>query len=113
MTRSIPALLKEPPDDIGESVVSSNDAVLVPGEPMQRSLSATRSRNVATHYTSLHFYQHDVDWANRPILDDRMTMMVSLARREDLAGKLQMIYMDRSQASGLPRNSRRRWVDGV
>ena len=35
-----------------------------------------------------------MDWANRLILGDRMTMMVSLACREDLVGKLQMIYMD-------------------
>ncbi|MBL9153761.1 MAG: site-specific DNA-methyltransferase [Verrucomicrobiales bacterium] len=40
------------------------------------------------------FYQHDVDWANRLILGDSLQVMTSLARREGLAGKVQMIYID-------------------
>ena len=40
------------------------------------------------------FYQHDVDWANRLILGDSLQVMSSLARREGLAGKVQMIYID-------------------
>ena len=40
------------------------------------------------------FYQHDVDWANRLILGDSLTVMSSLVHREDLAGKVQMIYID-------------------
>jgi len=40
------------------------------------------------------FYQHDVDWANRLILGDSLQVMSSLAHRENLAGKVQMIYMD-------------------
>lgn len=43
---------------------------------------------------AIQFYQHDVDWANRLILGDSLEVMSSLARREDLAGKVQMIYMD-------------------
>jgi len=43
---------------------------------------------------AVQFYQHDVDWANRLILGDSLQVMASLARREDLAGKVQMIYMD-------------------
>jgi adenine-specific DNA-methyltransferase len=43
---------------------------------------------------AVQFYQHDVDWANRMILGDSLQVMASLARREDLAGKVQMIYMD-------------------
>lgn len=43
---------------------------------------------------ALQFYQHDVDWANRIILGDSLQVMASLARREDLAGKVQMIYLD-------------------
>ena len=39
-------------------------------------------------------YQHDVDWSNRLILGDSLTVMSSLAHREDLAGKVQMIYVD-------------------
>lgn len=40
------------------------------------------------------FYQHDVDWSNRLILGDSLVVMNSLAKREDLAGKVQMIYID-------------------
>ncbi|MDE0039981.1 MAG: site-specific DNA-methyltransferase [Gammaproteobacteria bacterium] len=43
---------------------------------------------------AVQFYQHDVDWANRMILGDSLQVMASLARREDLAGKVQMIYID-------------------
>jgi adenine-specific DNA-methyltransferase len=40
------------------------------------------------------FYRHDIDWANRLILGDSLNVMSSLARRENLAGKVQMIYID-------------------
>ncbi|WP_158225269.1 site-specific DNA-methyltransferase [Rubrivirga sp. SAORIC476] len=40
------------------------------------------------------FYEHDVDWANRLILGDSLQVMASLARREGLAGKVQMVYID-------------------
>jgi adenine-specific DNA-methyltransferase len=43
---------------------------------------------------AVQFYQHDVDWANRMILGDSLQVMASLARREDLAGRVQMIYID-------------------
>ena len=43
---------------------------------------------------TIEFYQHDVDWANRLILGDSVQVMASLARRENLAGKVQMVYMD-------------------
>ena len=40
------------------------------------------------------FYQHDIDWTNRLILGDSLQVMSSLAHRENLAGKVQMIYID-------------------
>lgn len=43
---------------------------------------------------AVQFYQHDVDWSNRLILGDSLAVMASLARREALAGKVQMIYLD-------------------
>jgi adenine-specific DNA-methyltransferase len=46
------------------------------------------------YHEAVQFYKHDVDWANRLILGDSLQVMSSLARREDLAGKVQMIYMD-------------------
>lgn len=43
---------------------------------------------------AVQFYQHDVDWTNRLILGDSLQVMASLAQREDLAGRVQMIYLD-------------------
>ena len=43
---------------------------------------------------AVQFYRHDVDWANRLILGDSLQAMSSLAHREDLAGKVKMIYID-------------------
>ena len=42
----------------------------------------------------LQFYQHPMDWANRIVLGDSLQVMASLARRENLAGQVQMIYLD-------------------
>jgi adenine-specific DNA-methyltransferase len=60
-------------------------------EPMQRSFFADPELE---YREAVQFYQHDVDWANRLILGDSLVVMHSLARREDLAGKVQMIYVD-------------------
>ena len=42
----------------------------------------------------LEFYQHDQHWSNRMILGDSLLVMASLAEKEGLKGKVQMIYMD-------------------
>jgi adenine-specific DNA-methyltransferase len=46
------------------------------------------------YHEAVQFYQHNIDWTNRLILGDSVHVMASLAHREDLAGKVQMIYMD-------------------
>ena len=60
-------------------------------EDVERDLFADPQHDYAK---AVQFYQHDVDWANRMILGDSLQVMASLARREDLAGKVQMIYLD-------------------
>jgi adenine-specific DNA-methyltransferase len=60
-------------------------------ENVQRSLFADPEQS---YREAIQFYQHDVDWANRMILGDSLQVMASLARREDVAGKVQMIYLD-------------------
>ena len=47
-----------------------------------------------TYSQAVRFYQHDVDWPNRLILGDSLQVMASLTQRENLAGKVQMIYLD-------------------
>ncbi|MFN0318230.1 MAG: site-specific DNA-methyltransferase, partial [Burkholderiales bacterium] len=60
-------------------------------EDVERDLFADPQHDYAK---AVQFYQHDVDWANRMILGDSLQVMASLARREGLAGKVQMIYID-------------------
>ncbi len=40
------------------------------------------------------FYQHNQQWTNRMVLGDSLLVMASLAEKEGLKGKVQMIYMD-------------------
>ncbi len=40
------------------------------------------------------FYQHEQNWSNRLILGDSLLVMASLAEKEGLKGKVQMIYLD-------------------
>ena len=40
------------------------------------------------------FYAHDNNWSNRLILGDALLVMNSLAEKENLRGKVQMIYVD-------------------
>jgi adenine-specific DNA-methyltransferase len=42
----------------------------------------------------LEFYQHGVDWSNRLILGDSLTVMASLLERERLGGGVQCVYFD-------------------
>src|SRR5208283_428583 len=42
----------------------------------------------------IEFYQHDQKWANRMILGNSLQVMTSLAEKEGLKGKVQMIYID-------------------
>lgn len=60
-------------------------------EDVQRDLFADPQQ---PYREAVQFYQHNVDWANRLILGDSLQVMASLAKREDLAGKVQMIYLD-------------------
>ena len=60
-------------------------------QDVQRHLFADPQQ---AYHEAVQFYQHDVDWSNRLILGDGLTVMSSLAHREDLAGKVQMIYLD-------------------
>lgn len=60
-------------------------------QDVQRSLFADPEQE---YHEAVQFYRHDIDWTNRLILGDSLAVMSSLARREDLAGKVQMIYID-------------------
>lgn len=42
----------------------------------------------------LEYYHHDDRWRNRMILGDSLVVMTSLAQKEGLKGKVQMVYID-------------------
>ena len=42
----------------------------------------------------IEFYQHEANWSNRMILGDSLLVMTSLAEKEGLKGKVQMVYID-------------------
>ena len=45
-------------------------------------------------YEAVEYYQHAANWSNRMILGDSLQVMASLAEKENLRGKVQMIYID-------------------
>jgi adenine-specific DNA-methyltransferase len=60
-------------------------------QDVERSLFADPQQQ---YHEAVQFYRHEIPWTNRLILGDSLQVMASLSRREDLAGKVQMIYMD-------------------
>ena len=72
--------------------VSAQAAIRVAArQDVQRGLWADPEQD---YHEAVQFYQHDVDWSNRLILGDSLAVMNSLSKREDLAGKVQMMYID-------------------
>ena len=66
---------------------------------------------------AIDFYAHDVGWANRLVLGDSLLVMNSLLEREQMAGKVQCIYVDppygvRFNSNFQPSISRRDVKDG-
>ncbi len=45
-------------------------------------------------WDAVEYYQHDANWSNRMILGDSLQVMGSLTEKENLRGKVQMIYID-------------------
>jgi adenine-specific DNA-methyltransferase len=45
-------------------------------------------------YDAVEYYQHEANWSNRMILGDSLQVMASLAEKENLRGKVQMVYLD-------------------
>ncbi len=65
-----------------------------------RGLSAPEQTNLFADFNGIEFedliefYQHEQNWSNRLILGDSLLVMNSLAEKEGLKGKVQMIYFD-------------------
>ncbi len=61
-------------------------------QPAQMSLFA--DFNNITFEDLVDFYHHEQNWTNRMILGDSLLVMASLAEKEGLKGRVQVIYMD-------------------
>jgi len=61
-------------------------------QPAQMSLFA--DFNNITFEDLVDFYHHEQNWTNRMILGDSLLVMASLAEKEGLKDRVQMIYMD-------------------
>jgi len=62
------------------------------GQPGQADLYA--DFNGIKFEEMVDFYRHEQNWSNRMILGDSLLVMTSLAEKEGLKGKVQMIYID-------------------
>jgi adenine-specific DNA-methyltransferase len=62
------------------------------GKPAQLDLFA--DFNGLQFEEMVEFYQHEQNWSNRMILGDSLLVMTSLAEKEGLKGRVQMIYID-------------------
>ena len=51
------------------------------------------SNDLPLHQT-LEFYRHSNNWSNRFIVGDSLLVMNSLMRKEEMSGKVQMVYID-------------------
>ncbi len=63
------------------------------GEP-EPELALFTDFNGIKFEDQIEFYQHEQNWQNRMILGDSLLVMNSLAEKEGLKGKVQMIYLD-------------------
>lgn len=72
----------------------STKAILSVAETKRAQLSMFGSDELAPDQ-ELNFYSHQVNWTNRLILGDSLQVMASLSAREsEVAGQVQMIYLD-------------------
>ena len=63
-------------------------------EEQERQPSLFEDFNRLNFQDLVDFYHHEQNWSNRMILGDSLLVMTSLAEKEGLKGKVQMIYLD-------------------
>jgi adenine-specific DNA-methyltransferase len=75
-----------------QAIVENVRAAAKKDAPQQASLFA--DFNGLSFEDLIDFYKHEQNWTNRMILGDSLLVMASLAEKEGLKGKVQMIYID-------------------
>jgi adenine-specific DNA-methyltransferase len=81
-------------DDLLAQVAKPGTALREEAAAYQLNLFADFNGGPEEFDQRVEFYQHDQNWANRLILGDSLLVMASLAEKEGLRGKVQMIYID-------------------
>ncbi len=77
-----------------QAIIEDLRALTASKAPVAEQLGLFADPNQAGPLEKLDFYHHGQDWRNRLILGDSQLVMASLAEKEGLKGKVQMIYMD-------------------
>jgi len=75
-----------------QAIIENLRAEVKKETPQQISLFS--DFNGITFEDLVDFYRHEQNWSNRMILGDSLLVMTSLAEKEGLKGKVQMIYLD-------------------
>jgi adenine-specific DNA-methyltransferase len=75
-----------------QAIIEDLRAEAKKGEPQQ--LALFNDFNGIAFEEMIDFYRHEQNWSNRMILGDSLLVMTSLAEKEGLKGKVQMIYID-------------------
>ena len=75
-----------------QSIIENVKAETEKGRPQQASLFD--DFNGIEFEDLVDFYHHEQNWTNRMILGDSLQVMTSLAEKEGLKGKVQMMYID-------------------
>lgn len=77
-----------------QAIIEDLRALTGSKSPVAEQLGLFADPNQAGPLEKLDFYNHGQDWRNRMILGDSLLVMASLAEKEGLKGKVQVIYMD-------------------
>ncbi|WP_206922648.1 site-specific DNA-methyltransferase [Alicyclobacillus suci] len=75
-----------------QTIIENVRAEATKGRPQQAALF--NDFNGIGFEDLVDFYHHEQNWTNRMILGDSLQVMTSLAEKEGLKGKVQMIYID-------------------
>ncbi len=91
---SIPIYIQEKihPQALIENLRENADAK--EGHEEEQQLSLFADFNNISFEELVDFYHHEQNWSNRMILGDSLLVMASLAQKEGLKGRVQMIYLD-------------------
>ncbi|MEW6379869.1 MAG: site-specific DNA-methyltransferase [bacterium] len=77
-----------------QAIIEDLRRVKTGSRPAERQMRLFDDFNGIDFEQLIDFYHHEQHWSNRMILGDSLLVMASLAEKEGLKGKVQMIYID-------------------